>query len=255
LIALLCTVCQSPKVKPGYRIVSLSPGMTEVIFALGAQDDLAGVTTYCDYPVAAQKLTRVGDFSHPSLERIVSLKPDLVIVNLPEQNRIKTELEPYKIPIFATAPESLADIYREITSLGSRIGRQRAADSLVAFMRERIRGTGRKPKSVYIELSPRPLITVGRNNFLNEMVEMAGGKNVFDDLGRSYPVVNQEEVIKRNPEIIIVLHPEEIKDRIGWNNIEAVRKSRIYRDLNQDQLLRPGPRLVLGFQDLEKLFE
>jgi len=229
--------------------------MTEVIFTLGAQDDLAGVTTYCDYPDAARKLPKVGDFSNPSLERIVGLKPDLVIVNLPEQNRIKTELEQYKIQVFVTEPESLADIYRDITNLGGRIGRQRAADSLVAYMRKRIRPTGRKPKSVYIELSPRPLITIGRNNFLNEMVGMAGGKNIFDDLVRPYPAVNQEEVIKRDPEIIIILHPEGIKDRIGWRKIEAIRNDRVYTDLNQDQLLRPGPRLVYGFQALEKLFE
>jgi iron complex transport system substrate-binding protein len=252
---MLITACREPAVKPGYRIVSLSPGMTEVIFALGAQGDLAGVTTYCDYPDAARKLPRVGDFSHPSLERIIALKPDLVIVNRPEQNRIQTDLDAFKIPVFATEPESLADIYRDITNLGRRIGRARAADSLVTYMRQMIRPRGRKPRAVYIELSPRPLITVGRNSFLNEMVEMAGGRNIFDELDRPYPVINQEEVIKRDPEIIIVLHPEGIKDRIGWTRIRAVRENRIYLDLDQDLLLRPGPRLVLGFQALEKLFE
>lgn len=229
--------------------------MTEVIYALGAQDDLAGVTAYSDYPDAARKIPLVGDFSNPSLERIVGLKPDLVIVNLPEQKRIKDQLEAYKIPVYVTEPESLADIYRDIAYLGGRIGRQRAADSLVSYMRKLIRPNGRPPKSVYIELSPRPLITVGRNNFLNEIVEMAGGKNIFGDLQRPYPVVNQEEVIKRDPEIIIVLHPAGIEDRIGWRKIRAVRNERVYPDLNQDQLLRPGPRLVLGFQALEKLFE
>lgn len=229
--------------------------MTEVIFALGAQEHLVGVTTYCDYPPAAREIPRVGDFSHPSLERIVSLKPDLVVVNLPEQERIKEELERFKIPTFVTAPESLADIYREVADLGRRIGREKAAESLSAYMRDRIRGTGRKPKTVYIELSPRPLITIGRNNFLNEMVELAGGKNVFDDLTRSYPPVSQEAIIKRNPAIIIVLHPEGIGGRIGWEHIVAVRENRVYSDLNPDLLLRPGPRLVLGYRELEKIFE
>jgi iron complex transport system substrate-binding protein len=255
LIVLVYLACREPAVKPGFRIVSLSPGMTEVIFALGAQNDLVGVTTYCDYPDAARKLPRVGDFSHPSLERILALNPDLVIVNRPEQSRIQAELEAFKLAVFTTEPESLADIYRDISKLGRAIGRARAADSLVAAMRQQIRPRGRKPRSVYIELSPRPLITIGRNTFLNEMVEMAGGRNIFDDLARSYPVISQEEVIKRDPEIIIVLHPEGIKDRIGWSRIRAVRENRIYPDLNQDQLLRPGPRLVLGFQALEKIFE
>jgi iron complex transport system substrate-binding protein len=255
LIILACLSCRETGIKSGLRIVSLSPGMTETIFALGAERDLVGVTTYCDYPEAARKLPRVGDFSHPSLERIIALKPGLVIVNRPEQNRMQFELEAFKIPVFATEAGSLEGIYRDIVELGRRIGRSSQAESLVAGMRRKIRPGGGKARSVYIELSPRPLITIGRDNFLNEMVEMAGGKNIFDDLDRSYPAVSQEEVIKRDPEMIIVLHPEGIKDRIGWNRIRAVRENRIHQDLNQDILLRPGPRLAQGFEALEELFD
>ncbi len=252
---LISTACQKPTFKPGLRIVSLSPGMTEVLFAIGGQDMLVGVTTYCDYPAACQALPRVGDFSHPSLERIIGLQPGLVIVNLPEQNRIKAELEQFKIPIFVTAPESLGDIYREITKLGRMIGRIRAADSLAERMRQAIRPTGRKSRTVYIELSPRPLITVGKTSFLSEMVEMAGGKNIFDDLDKPYPVIQQEEVIRRDPAVIVVLHPEGILNRIGWAKIEAVKNNRVYADLDQDLLLRPGPRLINGFQELERILE
>ncbi len=255
IAGIISTACHGPAVKPGLRIVSLSPGMTEVLFAIGGQDMLVGVTTYCDYPAACQALPRVGDFSHPSLERIIGLQPGLVIVNLPEQNRIKTELEQFKVPVFVSAPESLGDIYREITDLGRVIGRTRAADSLVEQMRQAIQPTGHKPRTVYIELSPRPLITVGKTNFLSEMVEMAGGKNIFDDLDKSYPVIQQEEVIRRDPVVIVVLHPEGIRDRIGWSKIDAVKNNRVYADLDQDLLLRPGPRLINGFQELERVLE
>lgn len=247
--------CREPAVKPGLRIVSLSPGMTETLFAIGGQDLLAGVTTYCDYPAAAETLPRVGDFSNPSLERIIGLSPGLVIVNLPEQKRIQTELERLKIPVFVSAPGSLADIYREIVELGRRIGRGPAAESLVQRMRQAIRPTGRAPRKVYVELSPRPLITVGRTNFLSEMVALAGGRNIFDDLDRPYPVIQQEEVIRRDPALIIVLHPEGVRDRIGWSRIEAVRLGRTFTDLDPDLLLRPGPRLMQGFRELERTFE
>lgn len=251
----LFLACQKPAAVAGRRIISLSPGMTEVIFAIGGQDWLVGVTSYCDYPPAARTLPRVGDFSHPSLERIIRLKPDLVIVNLPEQQRIKQDLEKMNIPVFVSAPESLNDIYREIVELGRRIGRLTAAESLAAQMRKRIQPVPRRRCPVYLELSPRPLITVGRNNFLSEMVACAGGQNIFADLDRSYPVIPQEEVIRRNPAVIIVLHPQSIQNRIGWSKIDAVRNHRIYSQLNPDLLLRPGPRLVEGFEVLKQILE
>uniref|UniRef100_A0A7C4TBE6 Fe/B12 periplasmic-binding domain-containing protein n=1 Tax=candidate division WOR-3 bacterium TaxID=2052148 RepID=A0A7C4TBE6_UNCW3 len=247
--------CKGPPQNQGFRIVSLSPGMTEIIFALGAQKNLVGNTTYCDYPDSAKRIYKVGDFSNPSLERIVSLRPNLVILNLPEQGRIKRELDRLKIKTFVSSPGSLADLYAEIINIGKIINKGREADSIVKFMKENIKPLNRRQKSVYIELSPKPLITIGANSFLNELIEMAGGKNIFSDLNKDYPVVAQEEVIKRNPEIIIILHPGEIKGRLGWERISAVKNCRIYKNLNQDWLLRPGPRLVLGFNELKEILE
>lgn len=251
----LFLACQKPAARAGRRIISLSPGMTEVLFAIGGQDRLVGVTSYCDYPPATRALPRVGDFSHPSLERIIRLQPDLVIVNLPEQQRIKQDLEKMNIPVFVSAPESLNGIYQEIVELGRRIGRLAAAESLVAQMRKQIQPVPGLRRTVYLELSPRPLITVGRNSFVSEIVACAGGQNIFADLDRSYPVIPQEEVIRRNPAVIIVLHPQSIIDRIGWSTIDAVRNHRIYSHLNPDLLLRPGPRLVQGFEALKQILE
>jgi len=237
------------------RIVSLSPAMTEIIFSLGAERYLVGTTTYCDFPDSAKKIYKVGDFSNPSIERIISLKPGLVIVNLPEQSRIKNQLEKYGLKIFVTSPSKIEDIYKEISELGRILKTEKKADSLINYMKENIRPLSRTKKRVYIEICPRPLITIGGTSYLNELIEMAGGENIFSDINKDYPVVNQEEVIMRNPEFIIGLHPEDIENRIGWENVNAIKNHRVYRDLNQDWILRPGPRLVLGFKQLEKIFE
>lgn len=255
LLFILSLACHESITQPDFRIVSLSPAMTEVLFALNAQSYLVGVTTYCDYPPEAKKINKVGDFSNPSLERIISQKPNLVILNLPEQRRIKEALEKLGIKTFVSSPQSMNDIYTEIIHLGRIIKREREADSIVEFMKANIKPINRNKKRVYIELSPNPLITIGANSFLNELIAMAGGENIFADLRRDYPVISQEQVIKRNPEIIIILHPGEINERIGWDGVSAIKNKRVYTELNQDWLLRPGPRLVLGFNELKKIFE
>jgi iron complex transport system substrate-binding protein len=246
--------CDKPSVKPGFKIVSISPAMTEILFAVGAGNDIVGVTTFCNYPEEAKGIYKIGDFSNPSIERIVGLKPDLVIVNLPEQMRIKKQLEKLGITIFVSSPKSLNDIYKEIADIGRIVKKERVADSLIHYMKMNIEPSEHKrKKSVYIELSPRPLVTIGAHSFLNEMLEMAGGKNIFSDLNKDYPVVSQEEVIKRNPEIIILLHPGNITDRLAWKKIAAIKKDKVYTNLNQDHILRPGPRLVEGFKELQRI--
>ncbi len=253
---ILVTVSCNRKERPqSYRIVSLSPAMTEILFSLGAQDKIAGVTTFCDFPAQAQELTKVGDFSNPSLERIIGLKPDLVIVNLPEQARIKRELDRLGVAIFVSSPLSLSDIYGEIISLGVKLGLTEKADSLVEYMRKNIieHTTPQRRKKVYVEISPKPIITIGKRTFLNELIHLAGATNIFEDLNKDYPVVNQETVITRNPDIIIVLHPQAITRRTGWQDVNAIKNHHVYTDLNEDHLMRPGPRLVQGFEALVKI--
>lgn len=246
-------MCERTTHSGGMRVVSLSPAMTEVVYALDAENALVGVTTFCDFPERAQQKSAVGDFSNPSLERIVALQPSLVIINLPEQARIQKQLEQLNIPIFTSSPTSLRVLYAEIAGLGQLLNRQSEAESLVRYMQANIRPHAARPATtVYIELSPRPLVTIGGQSYLNEMLEMAGGTNIFSDCAKPYPVVGQETIIKRNPEIIIVLHPGRISDRLGWQRITAVKNNRIYTDLDEDLLMRPGPRLVDGFRALVK---
>lgn len=245
--------CEEQIPQHGFRIVSLSPAMTEIIFALGADDNLVGVTTFCDYPAQAKEKRKVGDFSNPSIERIVAVKPNMVIINLPEQLRIKKQLDQLAMTVFTSSPTSLSDVYTEILELGRLLNKQSQAESLVRYMKTNIKHyTTEATKGVYIELSDRPLVTIGGLSYLNEILKMAGGTNIFSDLTKPYPVVSQEEIIKRDPEIIIVLHPGNIADRLGWKRITAVQNNSVYTDLDEDHLMRPGPRLVEGFQALRE---
>lgn len=256
ILAMGINSCEKPVSHTGFKIVSLSPAMTEIVFTLGAAQDLVGVTTFCDYPEQAKKIYKIGDFSNPSLERIVGRKPDLVIVNLPEQMRIKRQLEKLNINIFVSSPRTLEDIYDEIIKIGRILKKEQAADSLVNYMKTHISRVYKSSKKrVYIELAPRPLVTIGAPSFLNELLAMAGAENIFADLGKDYPVVPQEEVIKRNPDVIIVLHPEKITDRLGWRKITAIKNNAVYTTLNQDHLMRPGPRLVIGFKELKEIID
>jgi iron complex transport system substrate-binding protein len=253
-LMLTASFCARKQTAIGYRIISLSPAMTEILFSLGAGDKIVGVTTFCDFPAQAKEIKKVGDFSHPSIERIVGLKPDLVIVNLPEQIRIKKELDKLNIETFVSTPRSLSDIYLEILTLGTMLGSRKEADSLVAYMRRNLQQVvNEHRKKVYVEISPKPLITIGSETFLNDLIYRAGGINIFADLEKDYPVVGQETVIMRNPDIIVVLHPQDITGRTGWHTVGAIVNGRVYTDLKQDHLMRPGPRLVMGFRELVQI--
>ena len=195
-------------------------------------------------------ITRIGDFSNPSLERIISLTPDLVIVNTPEQQRIQKQLEQMNIQVFESSPKSMKDIYDEILAIGTKLDANQAAESIVTYMKQSIIPSSVTRKRVYIELSSRPLITIGSTTFLDDLLNMAGGTNIFSDHTKPYPVVTQEAVIERDPQIIILLHPESFGNRVGWSNVSAVKTGKIFTELDPDHLMRPGPRLVLGFKAL-----
>lgn len=254
IIALYLGTCAAPP-GTGTRIVSLSPAMTEIIYALDAEAALVGITVHCDYPAEAQTKSKVGDFSNPSLERIMGMQPTLVIVHLPEQRRILVQLEKLDVDVFVSSTRTLAGLFEEIEKIGAVLDRTQQAESLVHAMQSQLTPVSPATrKRVYVELSPRPIITVGAKSFLNELIELAGAQNIFTDIQKDYPIVQQEEVIRRDPEIILVLHPVAVHDRAGWEHIEALKHGRVYTDLDQDILMRPGPRLTKGYNTLKEIF-
>ncbi len=256
VILVLNLNCVQDMQKIPKRVVSLVPSITEIIYALGCEDYLKGNTIYCDYPEPAKQIYKVGDFSNPSLEKILGLKPEIIFSTMPEQKIIIEKLEELGIKVFTSQPKTITNLLEDIKVISKILGVEPKGDSLVISMEKDLSQI--KPRltnvPVYLEISSTPLMTVGSGSFINEVITKAGGKNIFDDLIQEYSVIDQEKVIKRNPEIIFILHPltkkQEVKERIGWGNINAIENNRIYDDINPDLLFRPGPRIFQGIQAL-----
>jgi iron complex transport system substrate-binding protein len=243
--------------EPPRRVVSLSPAVTEILFAIGAGNQVAGVTDYCNYPPETARLPKVGGFSGAavSVERIAALRPDLVIVSGDMHGRIITLLDRLSIRNFAVEPRNFHEVYQTIENLGILTGNENSARELTALMRvkisraEALRGNRERP-GVFWELTDEPLMTAGGGTFISEAITLGGGRNIFEDLGELWPMVDTEEVLRRRPAWIIagddhgkIVEPGELSRRPGWQGIPAVRDRRI-ATVNADSLYRYGPRLA-----------
>lgn len=247
------------------RVVCISPGATEIIFALGAQDRLAAVSEFCDYPPAALKLKRVGDFANPSLEVIMAAKPDLVVGTGGLQRELILRMRAAEIPTLVLYPKGIEGVFANIALLGRVLNEEKAASRLVKGLKARIERAGAKipedsaanrPK-VYLEVSSQPIMAVGKGSYAGELIELAGGINVAADAPGEYPLLSSEYLIAADPDVILLSHSDDparavefVAKRPGWSGIKAVRDGRVHADLNMDLLLRPGPRLAEGLEAL-----
>ncbi|MDI6851152.1 MAG: ABC transporter substrate-binding protein [bacterium] len=243
-----------------FRFVSLVPSVTEIFYLLSAEDSLLAISYYCNYPEATKEKFKVGDLLNPDYEKIISLKPDFVIISLPMQKQVEQNLKKLKINYIAFNPESVYEILTVIDSIGKLTGKVERAkfvvDSLKNVLKD-LKPLPSKPK-VYIELSENPIYTVGKSSFINEIVELAGGMNIFCDKEISYFSPSQEEIVKRNAEIILLLYPDanpvKVSKRYGWKTIKAVKAHNIFA-LNPDQFTRPGPRVFGATLKLNRLLQ
>lgn len=244
---------QKPK-----KIVSLIPSNTEILFALGLGKEVKGVTAYDDYPKAAQKITKVVS-TEVDTEKIIAMKPDLVLgheSSLNFQKDAYKQLEEAKIPLFVVKDaQTLQSAEKTIEQIGQLTGTTDKAKAVVQRMGKQKASLQtkaakqKKQPTVWIEIS-NDLYTAGDNTFMNEMLDLAGGKNIVTKKG--YPKYNEEQVIKADPDVIITTYPnakQEIAKRKAWKNIRAVKKDRIY-SLDANKLSRPSPRLVEGAEEI-----
>ena len=246
------------------RIVSLAPNMTETIYALGAQDRLVGVSSYCDWPAEAQQKAKVGGTTNPSIEQIVALKPDLVLA-AKTANRLETveALERLGIPVWTNNPQTVDDVFSSTRRIAELIGADAAGDALVEKLRVRLadlrsRLEGRPPKTVLFVVWHDPLITIGRNTFLADAVRTAGA-TLAVDLEQDWPRLSLEEVVRVQPEYLVFAasHSQEIKPtledlrtRPGWRSLNAVRDARAA--VISDAVNRPAPRLIDAIEELAR---
>ena len=248
------------------RIISLAPAITEILFALGLDNEIIGVTTFCDYPQQALTKQKVGTFSEPNLETIIELRPDIVFATDLEQAPTVAKLKTLRVNVQISSPTTMAELYDSIIKIGQLTSREEQANKLVAEMLstvERIRNKTalipeqNKPK-VFVEIGHRPLFTAGKGSFIDELITLAGGINIAHDIPRPYSYYNAEQVVQRRPDIIIISGmlkentPATVKNRLGWDKIPAVKNGRVYNDIDQNLFLRPGPRLVEGLVEIHK---
>jgi len=252
----------APRVS-GQRIVSLAPNLTETVFALGAGDEVVGVTSYCNYPAEAKTREKVGDFINPSLEKIVSLQPDLILLEKWSSSKVSRRLSQLDLRVCETiSPTSVHQVYELIVQVGEATGRRREAANLVTQMRRRIEAAREKSSrfqhhpSVYVEIDP-PSWTIGRRSYTSEAVAIAGGRNLFDDTDRPSLLVSKEKVLEKNPDVILsfAVKAAEIKARPGWAELKAVKQGRIIDDFNRDLLSRGTFRLIEGIEKLQERLE
>ena len=243
------------------RIISLAPSTTESLFALGVGDRVIGVTTACNYPPEAQEREKVGGFQL-SIERVISLNPDLVIAVADLQAGAIETLEGAGEPLLVIDPDTFDKLYESILIMGRATGAEERAESIVGEMkavRQRIREAaaripeGQRPR-VFIEIGDQPLRTAGPGTFVSQIVEDAGGRNIAEDVRSDWGTFSYEAVIARDPEVIISTIPgdvEGILQREGWSTVSAIKSGRVYA-IDPDLAVRPGPRLKDG---LEAVFE
>jgi iron complex transport system substrate-binding protein len=244
------------------RIVSLAPNLTEIVYAVGAGDHLVGRTRYCDYPPEVKNVAEIGDTMTPSIERIMALKPQVVLVSTASQLEAFTkQLEQQKIAVYVTNPRSLDEVFRSIGTLGELFGEHDQAQMLVGGLlfrvskiEEKIKAT--KPITVFYQVSNEPLYTIGRESYLTDLVRRAGGVSVTADVASAFPRFSDEAALAARPEAIILptggsMGTANSTVAASLKNSPAALNNRVYK-INEDHLQRPGPRLVDGLEEMAR---
>jgi iron complex transport system substrate-binding protein len=249
---------------PARRVISLAPHLTELMFAIGAGDRVVGTVEYADFPEAATRVPRVGDSSLLDLERIVAMKPDLVLVwrhgNSPQQLQ---RLAALKLPTYASEARTLADIARTMRDLGTLTGvpdraAQRAATFEAAVSALRSRYADRRRVEVFYQIWNQPLITINGEHLISQVLELCGARNVFATARLLTPTVTEEAVLLANPDAIVAGWSDSFGQAPldSWRRLTAMRAVRQGRllQVDPDLLHRQSDRVVLGAQELcEKL--
>ena len=244
------------------RIVCLSPSGAEILYAVGAGDKIVARTDFCDYPQEILGLPSVGGFdgNSISIERILSYKPDFVYGAKGMHDFIIEQLSTLGIKTYLAESTSIETVLEEIEFMADLTGNKKKGVDCV----EKIRGelpdiTDSKAKfGVYYEVWYAPYMTAGKKSFINSIIEMAGGKNIFGQIEDPYPMVSEESIILENPQVILIpsqngISLESVCQRNGWKNIDAVKNGRVYF-VDGDLISRPGPRIVKSINEIRELY-
>ncbi len=240
--------------KPAQRVVSLAPHATELIFAAGGGDRIVGTVSYSDYPEAALKIPRVGDHHQIDLERVIALKPDLLVVWLHGSSERQLEsLRKLGIPFFYSEPKKLADIPDSVARLGKLMGTEVQADKTAAAERAQLANLSAKyrdrpPVRAFYQVWGKPIYTLNGTHIMSDVLRLCGAENVFAKLSITAPSVSTEAVLLENPEAMITGDRKTTSGLEIWEqypDLLAVKNGNLF-SINADLLNRAGPRLIDG---------
>ncbi len=255
------TISKTPE-----KIISLAPSATEILFALGLGDRVVGVDAYSDYPAETQNIEKIGDFDGPNIEKILDLKPDLVIAGNKLQEKTIQQLEDLKVPTVAVESSTFDNIYGSIQLVGKVTGAQDQAQELVDSMMKKVEGIKEKVKdaekpTVYYVMSYGEMgnWTSGPGSFINDLMTLAGGDCVTKDGGAPWMEYSLETLIEKDPDVLIVssdmgteANLEELKNTNGYKDLTAVKEGKVYM-VDANLVTRPGPRIVDGLEAIAKV--
>lgn len=242
------------------RILSLAPAHTETLYALGLGERVVGVTEYCNYPPEAANKPKVGGFANIDMEQVIGLQPDLVLATTLHLKEVVPALAERGVTVFVAQPETVSGTLDAILTIGRITGQGKSAQILVDQMQQRIETVQAKIKDaprpkVFWELGPE-LYTAGPGSFLNDLILLAGGQNVAADADSPWPQLSLETIILKDPDVVVLADHnygetiQKVKERPGWDKINAVKMGRLVELTNDDIVSRPGPRIVEGLEFL-----
>jgi iron complex transport system substrate-binding protein len=244
------TVARRPQ-----RIVSLAPSNTEILYALNLGDRIVGVDEFSNYPPEAQSKPKIGSYSAANLEQVVARDPELILASGITRPDVLNALSSRGLAVIVLNPVDLPGVLANISLVGqaadvnAEAGRLRGSlEARIASVAERVKGTTTKPRA-FVELDPTLFFSIGPKSFVDDLITRAGGANIAADTGTPYPQLSQEQILARDPEVILLadgsqgVTPESVKTRPGWGNVSAVKTGRIIV-LDEDVFLRSGPRSV-----------
>ncbi len=250
---------------PPRRIVSLAPNITEILFGLGLDEEIVGVSIQCNFPEKARTKVRVGSYIRPDFEKIISLHPDLILATGAGNTRgMVDRLEELGFSTYVIYPKSFNDILKNIAHIGQVVNREKEASVIIEGMKKRSQAVielakGLSRPKVFVQIGEAPMVTVGKGSFADDLIRLAGGENIAEKEKEVYPRFGMEEILKRSPGVIVIssMNPKGDYSKIlrewnRWKTIPAVRDGRVHI-IDSDLIDRPSPRIVDGLEELARI--
>ena len=267
-LSFLCTGEAKEAKKKNIRIVSLSPNLTETVFALGCGKSLVGRSNVCNYPAAVKKISIAGSFGRPNVERVLALKPDYIISAAMQDKAMIERFERFKIKVLFLPAKSFKDYFRNLDTLGKVLNCPDRAADLCKQCRAELEKLEKavvkipeeqKVKALFV-IQDVPLYTIGKTSFITDMIRLAGGRSVTASEKKAYFKCSMEWVMRQQPDVIIMPSASDrqvkvLTTRPGWKDLNAVKKNRIFYEFDPDLLSRMGPRTLDGIKLLREYFE